>query len=202
MTGRYQIELAAGGNSSFNVGVNYAALLRSSAHLKQVEALYRRAGLNLNRDLANLNHHERITADPKAVATLARTSMVTGHLRVPELDIHTRYDQLVPVEQENWYADKVGRAGSGRLLRQAYTQETGHCNFQPAETIAALHALEHRLNTGQWGDSTTPARLNTAAANTGLGAFAPYVNFTPPVLVGARSFPNHRCGNSKSLQPG
>jgi hypothetical protein len=202
ITGRYQIELAAGGNSSFNVGVDYAALLRSSAHLKQVEALYRKAGLNLNRDLANLSHHETIKATPKAVATLARTSMVTGRIRIPELDIHTKYDQLVPVEQENWYASRVANAGDSALLRQAYTQETGHCNFQPAETIAALHALEHRLGTGQWGDSTTPADLNAAAAKTGLGTFAPYVTFTPPVLVGARSFPNHGCGDSNSVQPG
>ena len=189
MTGRYQIELAAGGNSAFNVGVDYAALLRSSTHRAQVQALYKAAGLNLDRDLADLNHHETIRATPSAVATLARTSMVTGRLGVPELDIHTRYDQLVPVEQENWYAARVARAGDSRLLRQAYTQETGHCNFQPAGTIAALHALERRLDTGHWGEVASPARLNTAAATTGLGAFAPYVDFRPPALVGARSFP-------------
>ena len=189
MTGRYQIELAAGGNSAFNVGVDYAALLRSSTHRAEVQALYRAAGLDLDLDLADLNHHETIRATPSAVATLARTSMATGRLGVPELDIHTRYDQLVPVEQENWYAARVARAGDSRLLRQAYIQETGHCHFQPAGTIAALHALERRLDTGHWGEVASPARLNAAATKTGLGAFAPYVDFEPPALVGARSFP-------------
>ena len=189
LTGRYQIELAAGGNTAFNVGVDYAALLRSSTHRAQVEALYRKAGLSLDRDLANLDHHETVRAAPKAVATLAHTSMVTGRISVPELDIHTRYDQLVPAEQENWYGAKVARAGDGALLRQAYTQETGHCNFQPAATIGALHVLEHRLDTGHWGDTTEPAQLNKAASRTGLGPFARYLEFKPAALVGARSFP-------------
>ena len=113
--------------------------------------------------------------------------MVTGHLAVPELDIHTIYDQLVPVEQENWYLHRVIRAGSAGELRQAFTDTTGHCNFQPSGYIAALHALEHRLNTGSWGDVTQPAALNAAAAKTGLGTFDPYVWFRPPLLVNARA---------------
>jgi hypothetical protein len=108
---------------------------------------------------------------------------------VPELDIHTIDDQLVPVGQENWYARQVARAGDGALLRQTYVDATGHCNFQPAGTIAALHALEHRLDTGRWGQVATPARLNAAAAATGLGTAAPYIAFRPPSLTGARSFP-------------
>ncbi len=41
MTGRYQIELAAGGNSAANRGVDYRALLGGSSHAGQVRALYR-----------------------------------------------------------------------------------------------------------------------------------------------------------------
>lgn len=187
MTGRYQIELAAGGNSSFTKGVDYRRTLTRSSFLPEVRALYRAAGLSLPRDLATLTRHADITPDPRAVATLGRTSMVTGHLAVPELDIHTIYDQLVPVEQENWYLQRVIRAGSAGELRQAFTDTTGHCNFQPSGYIAALHALEHRLNTGSWGDVTQPAALNAAAAKTGLGTFDPYVWFRPPLLVNART---------------
>jgi hypothetical protein len=189
MSGRYQIELAAGGNSAFNAGIDYAGLLRRSPERAEVRALYRAAGLNLGADLAALTRDAAVRARPRAVASLAGTSTVTGRIEVPELDIHTIADQLVPVGQENWYARQVRRAGDGSLLRQAYVDATGHCNFTPAETIAALRALEHRLVTGGWGDATSPARLNAAAAATGLGAAAPYIPFGPPPLTGARSFP-------------
>ena len=186
VTGRYQIELAAGGNSAYTKGVRYARIMRRSSYRPEVAALYHAARLSLRRDLAKLTRHADITADPRAVATLARTSMVSGHLSVPELDIHTIYDQLVPVQQENWYRHRVRAAGPARLFRQAYVFATGHCNFQPAGYVAALHAVEHRLSTGRWGDRTEPAELNAAAAASGLGAYAPYVRFRPPVLANAR----------------
>jgi len=187
MSGRYQIELAAGGNSSFTKGVNYSGIAARSSFLPEVRALYRAAGLSLPGDLATLTRNANIVPDPQAIATLARTSMVTGRLAVPELDIHTIYDQLVPVEQENWYHERVTRAGSATQLRQAYVDSTGHCNFQPSGYIAALHALEYRLNTGNWGSVTQPAALNAAATRTGLGTFDPYVPFRPPLLVNART---------------
>jgi hypothetical protein len=187
VSARYQIELAAGGNSSFTKGVNYAREIRHSSFLPEVSSLYRTAGLNLGADLATLTRNASITADPGAVATLARTSMVTGRLTVPELDIHTIDDQLVPVEQENWYRQRVAWAGSSPRFRQAFVKATGHCNFQPAGYIAALHALEHRVNTGRWGHLAQPDALNAAAAATGLGAFDPYIPFDPPALVNARS---------------
>lgn len=189
MTGRYQIELAGGGNSAFNVGVDYAKLLRSSDQFREVRALYRKAGLNLNADLATLTRDASVRADHSALATLARTSMVSGRLQVPELDIHTIGDQLVPVEQETWYARQVRRAGSGWLLRQAYVRAAGHCNFTTAGTIAALRALELRLDTGRWASVSEPRRLNAAAAATGLGA-GHYIRFRPGWLTGARSYPH------------
>ena len=187
VSARYQIELAAGGNSSFTKGVDYARELRRSSFLPEVRALYRTAGLNLDADLTTLTRNASITADPGAIATLARTSMVSGRLSVPELDIHTIDDQLVPVEQENWYRQRVTWAGSSPLFRQAFVDTTGHCNFQPAGYVAALRALEHRLDTGRWGDVVQPDALNTAASATGLGAFVPYIPFNPPALVNARS---------------
>jgi hypothetical protein len=187
VSARYQIELAAGGNSSFTKGVDYARELRRSSFLPEVRSLYRTAGLNLDADLTTLTRNASITADPGAIATLARTSMVSGHLSAPELDIHTIDDQLVPVEQENWYRQRLTRAGSSPLFRQAFVDTTGHCNFQPAGYVAALRALEHRLDTGRWGDVVQPDALNTAASATGLGAFAPYIPFNPPALVNARS---------------
>jgi hypothetical protein len=187
MGARQQVELAAGGNSSATKGVDFGAVLRGSAHSGEVRALYRAAGLNLDADLRKLTHDADITADPAAIATLARTSMATGRLRVPELDIHTIADQLVPVEQENWYGKLVERRGDGPLLRQAYVNTTGHCAFQPAETVAALHAVEHRLDTGRWDGTTAPEALNAAAA--GLGGTGRYTRYEPPRLTGGLGEP-------------
>jgi hypothetical protein len=188
---RPQIELAAGGNSSATAGVNFAAVLASSSHAAEVRALYRAAGVSLETDLASLTRHADIHADPPAVATLARTSTPSGRLAVPELDMHTTDDQLVPVEQENWYGRQVARAGSAPMLRQAYVHGTGHCAFQPAESIAALHAVEHRLDTGRWDGVTRPEALDAAAAALHLpDSGAPrYEPFRPPLLAGGLGEP-------------
>ena len=106
---------------------------------------------------------------------------------MPELDIHTVADQLVPVGQESWYGRLVRLTGNGNLLRQAYVDTTGHCAFRPSETIAALHAVESRITTGRWDDSADPARLNAAAAT--LGEPGRYVRFTPPALTGGLGEP-------------
>ncbi|WP_103342249.1 alpha/beta hydrolase family protein [Amycolatopsis sp. CA-126428] len=180
--GRYQIELAAGGNSASNAGVDYRALLSGSPLARQVRALYRTAGLDLDADLAELTRHADVTPDRQAVGTLARTSTATGRLRVPELTIHTTADHLVPVEQENWYAHRVRAAGREPLLRQAYVGAAGHCAFRPSETLAALHALESRIGTGHWPD-LRPERLNAAAA--ALGDPGRYLRYTPAPLTGS-----------------
>jgi len=182
VSGRYQIELAAGGNSAFTRGVDYRGLLSGSPQARQVRALYRTAGLDLDADLAELTRHADVTPDRQAVETLARTSTATGRIRVPELAIHTTADHLVPVEQENSYAHRVRSAGRESLLRQAYVDAAGHCAFRPSETLAALHALESRIETGHWPD-LRPERLNAAA--TKLGAPGRYLHYRPAPLTGS-----------------
>ncbi|MGY1821648.1 alpha/beta hydrolase family protein [Geodermatophilus sp. SYSU D00079] len=189
VTGRQQIELVAGGNSAYNAGVDYRELLDSSPHARQVRALYRDAGLDLDADLATLTGEADVEADPDAVDDLTRSSMVTGELEVPQLAIHTVADELVPVEHEDWYAEQVHRAGETRLLRQAYVEGAGHCEFQPAEQVAALQALEQRLDTGRWGDVASPRQLNAAADALELGTTARYTRFDPARLVGGLGEP-------------
>ena len=104
---RPSVDQADGGSANWTAGVNFAAVLARSPYLPEVAALYRTAGLSLSADLGTLTRHADITADPAAVASLARTSVPTGHLAVPELDLHTIGDQLVAVQQENFYADQV-----------------------------------------------------------------------------------------------
>ena len=72
MSARYQIEVAAGGNSSFTKGVNYSGILSRSSFRPEVRALYRAAGLSLPKDLATLTRHASITPDPRAIAEIGR----------------------------------------------------------------------------------------------------------------------------------
>ncbi|MFK0026156.1 alpha/beta hydrolase [Streptomyces sp. NPDC090798] len=182
---RWSVEQSAGGNTSWNKGVDYAGLLRKSAHAKQVEALYRDAGLDLRTDLNRLTHGADTTADPAAVAHLKRTSTAGQGLAVPLLDIHTTADQLVPAEQESALAGRVRRAGNSALLRQAYVARQSHCNFTTAEVVAGLHAVEHRLETGHWNDSATAAELQHSADELGLDGAA-FTDYRPSRLTGTR----------------
>ncbi|MGW5658381.1 alpha/beta hydrolase [Streptomyces humi] len=182
---RWSVEQSAGGNTSWNKGVDYAGLLHKSSHAKQVRALYRDAGLDLRTDLNRLTRGADIAADPAAVAHLKRTSTAGQSLAVPLLDIHTTADQLVPVEQESAFAGRVRRAGDSALLRQAYVARQSHCNFTTAEVVAGLHAVEHRLDTGQWDDAATTAELQHSAEELGLGGAA-FTDYRPARLTGTR----------------
>ncbi|MBO1329944.1 alpha/beta fold hydrolase [Streptomyces sp. VRA16 Mangrove soil] len=186
--GRYAVEQSVGGNNSWNKGVDYAALLAGSAHAPRVRALYTAAGLDLRADLRTLTEGAAVTADPAAVRTAQRTSSAGQGLDVPLLDVHTTADNLVPVEQENRFAARVRDFGDGALLRQAYVERQGHCAFTTAETVAALHALEHRVGTGHWDDAATPAALQRAATALGLDAAA-YITYRPAPLTVGRDRP-------------
>jgi hypothetical protein len=174
--GRYWIELAAGGNGSWTRGESFAELLSHSPHHDVVSKLYRAAGLDLKADLETLSAGAAIGADPDAIASLEETSVPTGKLDVPQLTLHTTADPLVPVQHESAYADVVRRAGTNSLLRQAYVDRWGHCSFTPAELVAGVEALRHRVETGRWDSVAQPQTLQASASALGLGdaAFVPY----------------------------
>jgi prolyl oligopeptidase family protein len=161
---RTELEHRAGGNPSWNAGVDYARELIGSPDVGEVMALYRQAGLDLNADLRTLGAAARIKPDPVAAAYLDRYVSIDGTLAVPMLSIHTTGDGLVIPPNEAAYADAVQAAGHQDLLRQVFVHRAGHCAFTPAEIIAALQALLRRLDTGRWDDALLqPAALNAAA---------------------------------------
>ncbi|MFI6434520.1 alpha/beta hydrolase [Streptomyces sp. NPDC050759] len=178
---RYGMEQSVGGNNSWNRGVDYAGLFANSPHAPQVHALYQAAGLDLRADLSALTKGATITADAAAVRRAQQTSSAGQGLDVPLLDIHTTGDNLVPVEQENRFAARVRASGDGALLRQAFVERQGHCTFTTAETVAALHALEHRVSTGRWDNVATPVALQKSATAIGLDGAA-YVPYYPAQL--------------------
>jgi pimeloyl-ACP methyl ester carboxylesterase len=165
---RAELEARAGGNVSWNTGVNYFRDLKKSADFREVRGLYKAAGLNLRADLTTLNRATRISADPSAVRYLAQNITFDGRLSVPVLTMHTTGDGLVVSQNEQAYRSVVRRAGESALLREIFVHRAGHCAFTPAETITAAQTLLRRLATGHWSHrALQPADLNTAAA--GLG---------------------------------
>jgi pimeloyl-ACP methyl ester carboxylesterase len=171
---RAELEHRAGGNVSWNTGVNYFTDLAKSADLTEVKALYHAAGLSLTKDLLTLNSAPRISAKPSAVAYLARYISFNGNISVPVLSMHTTGDGLVVPENEQAYRSVVDRDGNGYLLRQIFVNRAGHCAFTPAETITAVQTLLNRLATGHW-HVPSPAGLNAEA-----DALGPLNVFTDP----------------------
>ena len=162
-SGRYMISLAEGGDSGYNLGVNYGALIRQSPYYAQIKALYQAAGLNLDADIATLDQHESYAPEGNSLAQTQATSVNTGRLQVPELDVHTVSDQLAPVQFEATYAQRVARAGSSGLLRQVYVNAIGHCNFTNADMVAAIDAMNNVVAQGHWTSGVTVNGLNDAA---------------------------------------
>jgi alpha-beta hydrolase superfamily lysophospholipase len=163
---RSELEHRAGGNPSWNAGVDYAAQLRRSADLGEVRAAYAAARLDLGGDLAALAAAPRIRAQPRARAYLERNVVFSGELPAPLLTLHTTADWIVPDEHEQAFAAAVTRAGRGALLRRLYVHRAGHCAFTDAETLAALDVLLTRIDRGRW-PSTASAALDGAARRLG-----------------------------------
>ncbi len=177
---RAELESRAGGNPSWNIGVDYRAQLQKSVDRSEVEALYKQAGLNLNQDLRALNSAPRISPDPKAVEYLNKNITFDGDLDIPVLTMHTTGDGLVVNENEQTYASVTREAGDSSLLRQVFVDRAGHCTFTPAENLVALQTLIRRLDTGRWDDTTNPALLNQEAAALGPGLNVLLVQSLPP----------------------
>lgn len=181
---RAELEFRAGGNPSWNTGVDYRKQLAKSVDRKEVEVLYKSAGLDLKKDLATLNKAPRIKADPKAAGYLNKYITFNGELRFPVLTMHTTGDGLVVNEDEQAYKSVVDDAGDSTYLRQIFVHRAGHCTFTPAERLTALGTLLLRLKTGKWDDSTDPARLNKEAAE-----FGSSLNPVPPAFIAYKPAP-------------
>jgi pimeloyl-ACP methyl ester carboxylesterase len=162
-SGRYSIAQAEGGDSGYNIGVNYGALIRESPYYVQIEALYQAAGLNLRADIATLDEHESYAPEGDSLHRTQATSVNTGRLQVPELDVHTVSDQLAPTPFEATYAQRVALAGSSPLLRQVYANAIGHCNFTDADMVAAIDAMNNVVAARHWTPGVTVTALNHAA---------------------------------------
>ncbi|HET9139173.1 alpha/beta hydrolase [Actinophytocola sp.] len=183
---RVDIENTVGGNPSWNIGVDYRALLPRADERRQVIALYRQAGLDLTADLDRLSRTAGIAPDRQALRRATAISELTGDLRVPMLSIHTTHDVLAPVQVEEDYAESVRHSGENALLRQAFVHRLGHCAFTPAELVASVQALEQRVRAGHWTPAVRPDRLDAAAERLNLGGAEFLEAYRPAEWLGDR----------------
>jgi dienelactone hydrolase len=199
---RWETEQWAGGNVSWNTGIDYGRQLERSTSRDEVDALYRLAGLDLGADLRALAAAPRVQADQPA-ATSLHAFAFDGRLGVPVLTLHTTGDGAVPVQSESAYASAVRAAGHAGLLRQAFVDRAGHLTFTPAELLSALRALVRRLDTGRWeGDDA--ATLNAEAVALGpelsvLAAGVPQPTPTPPNFIDFQPAPFLRPWDARCL---
>jgi hypothetical protein len=147
---RAELEGRAGGNPSWNNGIDYTKQLQKSVDYAEVQALYTAAGLSLDADLQALNDAGRIKAKQSSVDYLKHNIIFNGQIPVPVLTLHTKGDGLVVVEDESAYQHVVHEEQNGALLRRVFVHRAGHCEFAPAETVVAFEALVSRLDTGKW----------------------------------------------------
>ncbi len=175
MSSRNELTRRGGGSISFNTGVDYREMLDQLQNADIVYELYRMAGLDLEEDLDKLAEAPRVTADSQALQWVSR-QVWHGQLPFPVLTLNNIGDNISGMSAQQFFESVVEEAGRGELLRQSYINSAGHCGFSPAETAAAVATLVERIDSGEWGDSTNPYRLNNRARSfeAGPARFIPY----------------------------
>lgn len=163
---RYGVELIAGGNFSWNEGVDYADLLNRSGRKPMVSALYEKAGADLDADLRTLKMTSRISASAAAVAAAEKTTSYSGKIRGPVMVVDNIGDPVDPDPYKLAYQHTVSSAGNGDLLRLAWIRSARHGNQSVAERLAGFTKLIERLDTGHWSD-TSPAAMSALAKEIG-----------------------------------
>ena len=195
---RAELEGRAGGNPSWNNGINYRKELARSPSYAEVKALYLQAGLDLNADLKTLNSAAQITANAASLNYLSDNIILNGQTTVPVLGLHTDGDGLVVPQSESAYEDAFRGAGTNSMLRRAFVHRAGHCAFTSGETIAAFEALVRRISSGRWS-ALKPLALNTAAQNLGnsYNPFPPAYEAFKQVHTSEPTTARHRASGSR-----
>jgi pimeloyl-ACP methyl ester carboxylesterase len=149
---RSEQEQRAGGNFSWNTGIDYARLLDASGRRAMIEQLYAKAGISLAADLATLAAAPRINASPEAVAYMRQHYTPTAIPKVPLLAVQAFGDGTTSPSLQRAYADNA----PPKMMDSRYVERAGHCTFSVEETLASVKRLEARLDTGRWPVSAPP----------------------------------------------
>jgi pimeloyl-ACP methyl ester carboxylesterase len=140
-------ERRAGVGYSWNTGIDYAAQLARSGRRGFVEALYRKAGLDLNADLDRLNAAPRLAPNQRAVNYMLANYTPNARPRVPLVSLQAIGDGATSPSLQRAYADAAPR----QMVSSLWLNAAGHCGMSRDAAMAALRHLEDRLARGRWG---------------------------------------------------
>lgn len=143
-------EARAGGNFSWNTGIDYRRQLALSGRRAMVAALYAQAGLKLDADLATLNAGQRIPAKPQAVAYMRANYTPNARPLVPLVAVQTIGDGMTAPAMQRGYTE----AARGDV-KSLYVNGAGHCTFDTPTILATIRYLDARIATRKW--PVTPA---------------------------------------------
>jgi pimeloyl-ACP methyl ester carboxylesterase len=149
---RSEQEQRAGGNFSWNSGIDYAQLLKASGRRALIEALYTKAGISLEADLATLAAAPRISAAARAVEYMRSYYTPTAEPKVPLLAVQAFGDGTTSPSLQRSYAEHA----SPKMMDSQYLERAGHCSFSVEETLASVQRLEARLDSGKWPPRAPP----------------------------------------------
>jgi pimeloyl-ACP methyl ester carboxylesterase len=184
---RWGVEVVAGGNFSWNHGVDYTALLARSGMADLVEAIYAKSGVSLQADLRQLAQAPRISAEAAAVATAETLTSYSGAIGGPVIVVDNIGDPVDADAYKRAYERTVTRAGRGELLRTTWVRSARHANLSALEKLAGFVKMIERLDTGSWSATTPQAMLAAAAAidaksDLELGT-ARFIDHSPPEML-------------------
>ena len=188
---RRTYEQASGGVFNWNTGVDYAEIFNEMVRPEVraiVEEFYRRAGLDVKHDLHVINNAPRIAANPASVVDVQRRGGHTGNPSRPLLINQVIGDPTTQAVTMQSYVEEATKNGKGDLVREVFSDVAGHCNFSTASYVAVVEALDERVRTGVWPD-TSPAAMNARARTvvpTAVPVFVAYEaeEFARPFFLG------------------
>jgi pimeloyl-ACP methyl ester carboxylesterase len=158
---RAGMEAAAGGNINWNDGIDYRILLERSGRKEMVEALYRKADLDLDSDLATLGKAARISADPAALGRAETLMSYTGRISDPIIVVDND-DPVDAAPLKLAYAEILKKAGTVDLFRLCWAHGAGHGGQTTIDRVAGFVSLISRVESGRWPD-TSPSAMNALA---------------------------------------
>lgn len=143
---RAEQEVRAGLGYSWNTGIDYRRQLALSGRRAPVAALYAKAGLDLDADLAALNSAPRVAPKPSAVAYMRANYTPTARPRVPLLAVQAIGDGATSPSLQLGYDQAAPR----KMFASLWLPQAGHCNFTAAQVVASIRFTEARLDSGRW----------------------------------------------------
>jgi hypothetical protein len=152
---RADVERRAGGAVGQNMDHHYRLTAGQIAYLAALGV----PPALLEQWLAQMNSRRTFAGSANGRAYTARYAGLNGAIRAPVLTMHDIVDGLVLPSQETEYRNAVTAAGKGGDLRQVYVQAIGHCSFTGEEWLAAVRAMQRRLERRRWPSDTELAAL-------------------------------------------